>query len=86
MAVVDHGPGIPTPDLNRIFERFERATSIRNYGGLGLGLYLIRAIVDAHGGSVTAENVAEGGARFEVTLPLRTSAEVEDPSTAADFN
>ena len=86
LDVRDHGPGIPTPDLNRIFERFERATSIRNYGGLGLGLYLIRAIVDAHGGSVTAENVAEGGARFEVTLPLRTSAEVDDPSTAADFN
>ena len=82
----DHGPGIPTPELTRIFERFERATSIRNYGGLGLGLYLIRAIVDAHGGSVTAENVAEGGARFEVALPLRTSPEVDDPATTAEFN
>jgi len=78
LDVRDHGPGIPEPDLTRIFERFERATSIRNYGGLGLGLYMIRAIVDAHGGSVTAENAADGGACFRVTLPLRVTAEVDD--------
>ena len=87
LEVRDHGPGIPEPELGRIFERFERATSIRHYGGLGLGLYLIRAIVDAHGGSVTAENAADGGARFEVTLPLRAVVAPPRRSTeTADFN
>jgi len=71
LEVRDHGPGIPQTELGRIFQRFERAASIRNYGGLGLGLYLIQAIVDAHGGNVTAENVPEGGALFRVLLPLR---------------
>ena len=55
LEVRDHGPGIPEGELARIFRRFERAASIRNYGGLGLGLYFIQAIVDAHGGSVTAD-------------------------------
>jgi len=73
LEVRDHGPGIPAGELTRIFQRFERAASIRNYGGLGLGLYFIQAIVDAHGGSVTAGNVADGGARFQITLPLRVS-------------
>jgi PAS domain S-box-containing protein len=73
LEVRDHGPGIPAGELSRIFQRFERAASIRNYGGLGLGLYFIQAIVDAHGGTVTAGNVADGGARFQITLPLRVS-------------
>ena len=65
-------------ELARIFERFERAASIRNYGGLGLGLYFIQAIVDAHGGSVTAQNASDGGARFQITLPLRTTVAAAD--------
>ena len=87
LEVRDHGPGIPEAELGRIFQRFERATSIRNYGGLGLGLYLIQAIVEAHGGSVAAENAADGGARFKVTLPLRAVvAPAEAPTETADFN
>src|SRR6185503_16560822 len=73
LEVRDHGPGIPAGELGRIFQRFERAASIRNYGGLGLGLYFIQAIVDAHGGTVTAGNASDGGARFQITLPLRVS-------------
>ncbi len=87
LEVRDHGPGIPEAELGRIFERFERATSIRHYGGLGLGLYLIQAIVEAHGGSVAAENAADGGARFKVTLPLRAVvAPAETPTETADIN
>jgi PAS domain S-box-containing protein len=71
VEVRDHGPGIPPAEFERIFQRFERAASIRHYGGLGLGLYLIQAIADAHGGSVTAANASDGGARFELILPLR---------------
>jgi PAS domain S-box-containing protein len=72
VEVRDHGPGIPEGEVDRIFRRFERASSIRNYGGLGLGLYFIQAIVEAHGGSVSAVNASDGGARFQIELPLRT--------------
>jgi PAS domain S-box-containing protein len=69
LEVRDRGPGIADADLPRIFERFERAAPVRNYGGLGLGLYMTREIVVAHGGTVSAENDAGGGARFTVRLP-----------------
>jgi signal transduction histidine kinase len=64
-------PRHPRAELGRIFQRFERAASIPQLRRPGLGLYLIQAIVEAHGGSVAAENAADGGARFKVTLPLR---------------
>jgi len=87
IEVRDHGPGIPPSEIGRIFERFERAASIRNYGGLGLGLYLIQAIADAHGGAVTAANAAGGGARFQMTLPLHAAARpVETEPLATDVN
>jgi PAS domain S-box-containing protein len=73
MAVVqvrDHGPGIPEDQLSRIFERFERAASKRHYGGMGLGLYVARQIVEAHGGTIAAANAIDGGACFTVWLPL----------------
>jgi len=78
LEVRDHGPGIPEGERARIFQRFERAASIQNFGGLGLGLYFIQAIVDAHGGSVTATNATDGGARFQITLPLRTTIVAAD--------
>lgn len=66
--VTDQGTGIADPDLERIFERHERAT---NEGeGLGLGLYVVRRIADAHGGGVEAVPSPEGpGTRFVVRLP-----------------
>jgi PAS domain S-box-containing protein len=70
LIVTDAGPGIAEKDLPRIFERFERAVSMRNYGGMGLGLYVTRQIVNAHGGTVDAGNRPEGGAVFTVRLPL----------------
>jgi PAS domain S-box-containing protein len=70
LQVEDHGPGIPPQDLARIFGRFERASSVRHYGGLGLGLYVARQIVDAHDGSISAQNPSTGGALFTVRLPL----------------
>ncbi len=69
IEVRDHGPGIAREDMGRIFERFERATSTRNYGGFGLGLYVAREIVRAHGGSIQVDNAPDGGARFTVRLP-----------------
>jgi PAS domain S-box-containing protein len=70
IQIRDHGPGVPLGDLDRIFERFERATALRNLGGLGLGLYVSREIVHAHGGSIAGCTLADGGACFTVRLPL----------------
>ncbi|MDB4952533.1 MAG: Two-component hybrid sensor and regulator [Myxococcales bacterium] len=70
LRIRDHGPGIATEDTDRIFERFERAASVRHYGGLGLGLYVIREITHAHGGSITSENASGGGACFTLRIPL----------------
>ena len=70
IEVSDAGSGIPERDLARIFGRFERATSQRHYGGLGLGLYVSREIVEAHHGTISARNLPEGGARFTVRIPF----------------
>ncbi len=70
MTVTDGGIGIRADRIPYIFERFERATSVRNYGGLGLGLYIARQIVSAHGGSISVESVLGRGATFTVDLPL----------------
>jgi PAS domain S-box-containing protein len=70
IAVRDRGPGLPGDEIPRIFERFERGAPMRHYGGLGLGLYLVRQIVEAHGGTVTANNPEGGGACFMLRIPL----------------
>jgi PAS domain S-box-containing protein len=74
LTVRDHGPGIDPTMQSRIFERFERAVSTRHYGGLGIGLYVVREIVTAHGGTAVAENSPNGGARFKIRLPMELVA------------
>lgn len=71
LTVDDDGPGVPPEDRERIFERFARADSgrARNDGGTGLGLALVRRVVEAHGGTVHCVDSPLGGARFVVTLP-----------------
>ena len=71
LEVRDHGPGLPTSDVEALFERFWRADPGRGRGpaGAGLGLSIAAALVDAHGGSVHAANAADGGAVFIVRLP-----------------
>jgi PAS domain S-box-containing protein len=70
LTVRDHGPGIAVEDQQRIFERFERATSTRNYGGFGLGLYVAREVTRSHGGTIEVRNLPDGGACFTVRLPV----------------
>jgi signal transduction histidine kinase len=71
LRISDTGPGIPEADQARIWERLYRGDSSRSQRGLGLGLSMVRAIVEAHGGHVSQSNRPEGGAVFELTLPLR---------------
>ncbi len=69
LGVRDHGIGIAPEDRARIFQRFERADSARPYHGLGIGLWIVRRIVDAHRGSIEVESEPGKGAEFRVTLP-----------------
>ncbi len=71
LSVTDSGPGIPPEDLPHIFERFYRGDKARvDDGASGLGLAIARSLVEAHGGQIAAENVAAGGARFTISLPV----------------
>jgi len=69
LTVRDRGIGIPPEAQARIFGRFERASSERHYGGLGLGLYITREIVNAHGGRIAVRSEPGHGSAFEVELP-----------------
>jgi signal transduction histidine kinase len=71
LTVKDEGIGIPPGDTRRIFERFERAVSERHYGGLGLGLYITRTIVEGLGGHIGVVSAPGEGAAFRVELPLQ---------------
>jgi signal transduction histidine kinase len=73
LVVRDHGIGIAVEDLPRIFGRFERAASL-GYGGLGLGLFISRQIVTAHGGTIGVQSTPNVGSVFTVELPRKASA------------
>lgn len=77
ITVADKGHGIPAGEEKRIFEKFHRVASEGNQGGAGLGLAICRAIVDAHGGRIWADNVLSGGAAFHFSLPLSEPPMIE---------
>jgi len=66
VTVSDDGPGIPPEELNRIFDPFVTSKS----DGIGIGLSISRAIIEAHGGKLWAENRVRGGATFHFTVPV----------------
>jgi len=71
LSVSDTGPGIAEADLPHLFERFYRGDPARSRGGgTGLGLAIVKQWVEAHGGTIRAENIPKSGARFTVSLPL----------------
>jgi predicted ATPase/signal transduction histidine kinase len=73
LQVTDHGIGIDADRVPKIFDRFERAVSSTHYGGLGLGLYLARVIVEGHGGTITVASRVGEGTTFTVRLPRRAA-------------
>lgn len=69
ITIADRGPGVPAHLRDRIFEKFERGERPDGTSGLGLGLWIARQIVEAHGGTIVVEDAPQGGAAFVVALP-----------------
>jgi len=82
VTVSDQGHGIPAGEEQRIFEKFHRVASEGNQGGAGLGLTICRAIVEAHGGRMWADNLPTGGAAFHFALPLTEPPLIEHEEVA----
>ena len=82
ISVSDRGIGIPPDEVPHLFERFRRASNVdhRRYGGIGLGLYICRGIVEQHGGRIWVESEAGRGSTFHVALPRVGAAVVAEPS------
>jgi signal transduction histidine kinase len=82
IAVVDHGPGIPDEDVDRVFERFTQIdqSDTRSKGGTGLGLSIVKSLAEVMRGTVRVESTEGGGATFVVELPLAHAAETIDLS------
>jgi two-component system sensor histidine kinase KdpD len=78
ISVCDRGPGIPAGDEEAVFNLFERGAQEGAGSGIGLGLAICRAIVEAHGGSIRAENREGGGACFAFSLPLGQPPKLEE--------
>jgi signal transduction histidine kinase len=73
--VEDEGPGVPEASQGSIFDRFSRGKADEpEPGGLGLGLWIVKSIVERHGGSVNAERTSEGRTRFSIALPLNAES------------
>jgi two-component system sensor histidine kinase KdpD len=75
LSVADRGPGLPPDDLERVFDKFYHAPGALD-SGTGLGLSITRGLVEAHGGSVRAEDRSNGGVRFTICLPLGNPPEI----------
>jgi PAS domain S-box-containing protein len=69
LTVRDHGIGIPTDQREMLFERYARLAPIQHYGGFGVGLWLVRRVVEAHGGQVSVSDPSGGGAEFVIRMP-----------------
>jgi len=79
ISVADQGPGIPAGLENQLFEKFYRVRNEAAQSGVGLGLAICRAIIEAHGGSIQAQNRPTGGAVFSFMIPLDHAPPVLSP-------
>lgn len=69
LVVRDRGIGIPPESRERVFQRFERGTNASTIQGIGLGLWIVKNMVEAHGGAIAVESAPGAGSTFTVTLP-----------------
>ena len=74
IVVMDQGPGIPSHLRNRIFDKFDRGGGPSGTSGLGLGLWIARQIIEAHGGTLEVQDAPQGGAAFVVAIPSLANA------------
>jgi signal transduction histidine kinase len=81
-SVSDRGIGIPADELGQVFERFHRGRQVSstNYGGLGLGLYISKQIVERHGGSIWVESKEGQGTTFYFSLPAAVGEAAAQPA------
>jgi signal transduction histidine kinase len=77
LEVTDSGPGISPHERDKIFERFYRGDAGRRTGGTGIGLVVVKQLVEAHGREVTTQNPPQGGVSFVVLLPAAQPADHE---------
>ncbi|HEY1365217.1 MAG TPA: ATP-binding protein [Xanthobacteraceae bacterium] len=83
-TIIDRGIGIPEQDLDRLFERYHRGSNVSGIVGTGVGLYLVKMVVDLHGGSIEVASREGEGSRFTVRLPITSAApRAELPSSPA---
>ncbi|MBV8517219.1 MAG: GAF domain-containing protein [Acidobacteria bacterium] len=87
-AVCDRGIGIPADELGQVFERFHRGRQVSstNYGGLGLGLYITKQIIERHGGAIWVESKEGQGTRFFFSLPAAEAATLQAGGTPTQAN
>lgn len=84
VTVTDNGPGLPPDIIETVFDKFTRGQKESATPGVGLGLAICKAIVQAHRGRIWAENTDEGGARFTFTLPLLDAPPVQEPDETVE--
>jgi two-component system OmpR family sensor kinase len=88
VAISDHGMGIPSSDVDRLFERYHRGSNVSGIVGTGVGLHLVKMVVDLHGGRVVVDSKEGEGSRFTVHLPTKEASSIKawsegEPATAA---
>nr|CAG37966.1 hypothetical protein [Clostridium sp. APS4] len=81
ITIADRGPGLKEGEEEKIFTKFYRSATASQHLGVGLGLAICKAIINAHGGTITAANREGGGSAFTIKLPL----EGEQPSSIMDM-
>jgi two-component system OmpR family sensor kinase len=77
VSITDHGIGIPEGDRERVFERYYRGSNTSGIGGSGVGLSLVKSIVDLHKGAISLESVEGKGSRFTLRLPAASLEAVD---------
>jgi signal transduction histidine kinase len=80
VTIADHGIGIPAADMDRLFQRYHRGSNVSGIVGTGVGLHLVKMVVDQHGGHIAVQSREGEGSRFTVHLPLAATSQGRDAS------